>query len=126
MGAIGLRDPAQGWRFVGPNVLRAPALNVRARLFLFVLRWLVGKSNNAGTERLCFDKFQGRVAPVLEEAFTASQHNRIDQEPILINEIVWHQRADKRVTAVNHDILTGLLLQFGDFFSDTLRAFNQR
>ena len=40
----------------------------------------------------------------------------MDHEPVLIDEIVLHQRPQELWTADDQDVLAGLLLQFGYFF----------
>ena len=42
----------------------------------------------------------------------------MDPDPILIDEIVFHQRVHEIAAAVDQDVLTGLLLQLGDFLRD--------
>ena len=79
---------------------------------------LVAQQNDPGTERLCLHKFQSRLASVFEEALSAPQNNRIDQEMIFIDEVMLHQRVYKIATAEDQDALTGLLLQLGYFFRD--------
>ncbi len=57
---------------------------------------LVTQCNNARAERFCVYKFQGRVAPIFKETLPFSQNNRIDQEVVFINEVVFYQCVDKR------------------------------
>jgi hypothetical protein len=51
-----------------------------------------------------------------KQPLSAPQDNRIDQQPVLIDQVMLHQRLDKRSAAGDHDVLTGLLLQLGHFF----------
>ncbi len=43
-----------------------------------LLAWLVEKSDDSRTKRLCFYEFQGRISPVSKETLSASQNYRID------------------------------------------------
>src|SRR5262245_37350647 len=96
----------------------AQPLNVRARPCLGRLRWLVDERNDARTERLCVYKSQRRRAPLAKQTLSVPQPNRIDQQPIFIDQVMLHQRADKLATAVDQEVLVGLLLQLGDLFGD--------
>ena len=55
---IGISDHDEGWRVVGSNVRRPPALERQGKAFLLLLRWLVGKDHDARTGRLGTYKFQ--------------------------------------------------------------------
>lgn len=78
---------------------------------------MVGKDNNARTECLCIYQFQNLLlTPVSEETLSAPQDNRVNHEPVLVDEVMLHQRADKVSTASEQDILTRLLLEPGEFF----------
>ena len=48
----------------------------------------------------------------------------MNQEPILINEVGFNERIDKRRTPLDLDLLTELLIQLGDFLHDIF--FNNR
>src|SRR6266511_1942727 len=77
-----------------------------------------------GDEGLRLYKSPGRGAPLSKQTLSAPQHNRIHQEVELIDQVVLHQGADKLATAVDQQVLTGLLLQLGDLFCDV--AFQRR
>ncbi len=78
---------------------------------------LVGKDNNARTEHLCIYQLQNPLlAPVSEETLSAPQDNGVNHEPVLVDEVMLHQRADKVSTASDQDILARLLLEPGVFF----------
>jgi len=40
----------------------------------------------------------------------------VDHEPVLVDQVVLHQRVYQHATASNQNVLTGLLLQPGYFF----------
>jgi hypothetical protein len=42
----------------------------------------------------------------------------MNEEPIFIDEVGWHERFDKGSAAVYEDVLAGFLFQLGDFFDD--------
>ncbi len=81
---------------------------------------LVDERRNAGAKPFCLHEFQGCISPVPEQTLSASQNNGKDQQVVLIDEVVLHQRLHKFSAAKDHDILTGLLLQLGDFVRDIL------
>jgi hypothetical protein len=78
---------------------------------------LVGKDNNGRTS-FFYESQSGRGGPVFEETPTVPQDERIDHEPVLVDEVVPHLRVHKFATAVDQDVLTGLLLQPKDFLRD--------
>ena len=79
---------------------------------------LVGEPNGACRVRLGGDQSQRRSACVLKEPLALAQDQRTDDERILIDEVMVHERADKVATTQDHYVLTKLLLELGHFFGD--------
>src|SRR5215217_1963412 len=80
---------------------------------------MISENDDSRTERLRIDELQRRlVDPDPEETFPASYNNRKDHEPVLVDEVVLHQRVHKIAAAEDQDVLTGLLLQPGHFLRD--------
>ncbi len=83
------------------NSLPLPQLTHVAVLFLvgsllipsLLPWWLVSKNNDAGTERLHTYKSQNlSIDPLCEQPLSAAQDNRMNHEPVPIDEIMLHQR----------------------------------
>src|SRR5258708_30369253 len=81
----------------------------------FTIR-LVGKHDNTRTECLGIHKSQGCFAAILEKSLADTQNYRKDHQPILVNQIMLPQRMDQIGAATEQNVLTGLLLEPGDFF----------
>src|SRR6266487_3224713 len=79
---------------------------------------LVGEPNGACRVRLGGDQSQRRSACVLKEPLALAQDQRTDDERILIDEVMVHERADKVTTTQDRYVLTKLLLELGHFFGD--------
>src|SRR5256885_16816865 len=86
--------------------------------FGFISSGLVGEPNGACRVRLGGDQSQRRSACVLKELLALAQDQRTDDERILIDEVMVHERVDKVATTQDHYVLTKLLLEFGHFFGD--------
>ena len=54
----------------------------------------------------------------LKRTLGFAQHHRVDKQSIAINKIMVHKHVHQRTAAVNHNVLTVLLLECGDFFHD--------
>src|SRR3989442_7194254 len=81
--------------------------------------WLEGKNNDAESERLCLDKFQGfLLAPVSEDTLSAPQNDRKDHEPIFIDEVQLCQHVHQLATPENQQVLTDLVLESGHRFRE--------
>ena len=52
---------------------------------------LVAEQNDSRTERLCLHEFEGCFIGIVEEPFSVSQNDRVDKEPILVDQIMLHQ-----------------------------------
>jgi hypothetical protein len=55
---------------------------------------------------------------MLKQTLPAPQNNGVNHEPILINQVMLHQRLDKITTAKDQNVLTRLLLQLGYFLGN--------
>jgi hypothetical protein len=85
----------------------------------FAYRRPVGEDNDARTQRLRICEPQNfRIAFVLEEPFSAAYDDGKDHEPILVDQVVLHQRVHEIAAAEDQDVLAGLLLELGHFFGD--------
>src|SRR5581483_11214460 len=62
---------------------------------------LVGKYNHACAESLRLSKCEGSVLCILKESHPIADHNRMDHEPVLINEIVFHERANHMASSTH-------------------------
>lgn len=60
---------------------------------------------------------------ILEEAPPLREQDWVNQDAILVNEVVFQQAVHEVVAAIQHQILTGLLLELGDALRDI--AFDQ-
>src|SRR5206468_6061620 len=60
---------------------------------------------------------------VLEEAPPLPEQDWLNQDPILVNEVVFQQAVHEVVAAIHDQVLTGLLLELGDALRDI--AFDQ-
>src|SRR5260370_420833 len=75
---------------------------------------LVGRDHDPGGRRLGVDEPEsGECTAVGEEAAPRSQNQRVDQEHVLVDEVVPHQRLDQLSAAHYHEILARLLLEPG-------------
>src|SRR5438034_5762580 len=82
---------------------------------------LVGEEEDAVAEDLGLRELQRRLSgPVLEQALAGAHHDRVDQEPELVEEALTQQRTDKRGAPEDGDVLPGLLLELGDLYHDVL------
>src|SRR5438093_3524034 len=82
---------------------------------------LVGEEEDAVAEDLGLRELQRRLSgPVLEQALAGAHHDRVDQEPELVEEALTQQRTDKRGAPEDGDVLPGLLLELGDLSHDVL------
>src|ERR1700676_4440208 len=75
---------------------------------------LVGRNHDAsGRRRGCDEPKSGCFTAVGEEATPRSQHQRVNQEYVLVDEVVPHQRLDQLSAAHHQEILAWLLLERG-------------
>ena len=79
---------------------------------------LVGEPNGTGRVRLGGDQSQRRSACFLKEPLALAQDQGTDDEHVLIDEVLMHERADKIATAQDRYGPTELLLELGHFFGD--------
>src|SRR6266536_6449778 len=59
-----------------------------------------------------------RERVVAEKPLARPQDDGVDDEPVLVNEIVLHQRRQQLAAAVDENVPTRLLLQFCDFLRE--------
>src|SRR3989441_8870228 len=82
---------------------------------------LIGEEENTVAEGLGLRELQRRLSgPVFEQAFSGAYHDRVEQEPELVEEALTQQRSDKRGAPKDGDVLPGLLLELGDLSHDVL------
>ena len=77
---------------------------LRSSLLLFTPRfcWLVRQRNDASTQCPCLYESEFLLlAAFSEETLSLPHHNRMDQQPILIDEIMLHEQIDKIAATVN-------------------------
>src|SRR6266487_1121185 len=79
---------------------------------------LIVKEHNPRRKRPRFDQFQVRPVPISKEPLPAPQHHRVDQQPVVIDQIMLPQRLDKLTAAADQNVLAGLLFQLRDLFRD--------
>src|SRR5712691_8957774 len=78
------------------------------------MRDCVGRDHDAGGCRLSADEPEsGECTAVGEEATPRSQNQRVNQEYVLVDEVVPHQRLDQLSAAHHQEILAWLLLERG-------------
>src|SRR5258708_3060445 len=95
---------------------------MKSRQTVLVLDWLVGEDHDDRSERSGLNQFERLLlAPLTEETLPAAQGYRIDHESIFVDESPRVKRVDQLAAAENQDILTGLLLQPGQFFRQITR-----
>src|SRR6266540_669406 len=128
--------PAPGGRVPRPDAVLAgvrhhPALARRrcrrqgrdlvARRLLASLR-LVGLDDDAvRADRLRLHQAQGgRLASLLEQALPTAQDDGEDHQPVLVDQVVLHQRADELGAAGHQDVAAVPLLEPGDLVDDVV------
>jgi hypothetical protein len=73
---------------------------------------VVDVGNDAPAGGLRVDQFQGgRRGPVGEEAPAAAQDDRVDEQAVLIDQVVLHERPEQGCAAVDLEFVAGLRLQ---------------
>src|SRR5262249_27686046 len=82
------------------------------RRSLYVSHGLIDEEGDAVIEGLGADKAHGLlVAGLAEETLAVPEHDRVDLQPQLVDEVVLHQRAQELEAAGDDDIPAELLLQ---------------
>src|SRR5256885_8533877 len=82
---------------------------------------LIGEEENTVAEDLGLRELQRCLSsPVLEQAFSGAYHDRVEQEPELVEEALAQQRPDKCGAPKDGNVLPGLLLELGDLSHDIL------
>src|SRR6266536_1837698 len=80
---------------------------------------LADEHRDAGAGCLgALERQRALVVAVSEEALSGSEDERVDHEPVLIDQLVRHQRVHERAAAVDEDVVAGLLLQVGGRVDD--------
>src|SRR6266536_2056960 len=80
-----------------------------ARVSLCVL---IGERNDALLCRSTVGKRQaGPIAPIFEEAFPPTEEDWMEHEPKFVDQLVLHECLDEFSTAIDQDVLPGLLLE---------------
>src|SRR3989475_7659726 len=75
----------------------------------------VDQLDDAFAESRRLDELQASLASFVEEALSATQDKRVDEQPEFVDQVVRQQRTYQAWTAVNHDVLPQLLFQLRDF-----------
>jgi hypothetical protein len=72
----------------------------------------VGEEGDAVTDGPGADEAHGfLVAGLAEEALAGPEHDRVDHQPELVDEVVLYQRAPEKEAGVDDDVPVQLLLQ---------------
>ena len=79
---------------------------------------MIGEPDGARRVPLGCDELQLRSACVLKEPLALAKHERADEEIVLIDKAMLHERADKVATSQDRYGSTKLLFQSGHFFGD--------
>src|SRR3954451_6108747 len=80
---------------------------------------LVGEKGEAATDRLRIDEAHGLlVAGLAEEALAGPEHDREDDQPQLVDQVVRDQRAPELVAGRDDDLSVQLLLELRDLGHD--------
>src|SRR6266536_1381236 len=88
---------------------------------------LADEHRDAGAGCLgALERQRALVVAVSEEALSGSEDERVDHEPVLIDQLVRHQRVHERAAAVDEDVVAGLLLQVGDRVDDVAAEAERR
>src|SRR5437870_2564136 len=74
----------------------------------------VHELDDAFAERRGLDELQARLACFVEEALSATQDKRVDEQPEFVDQAGRQQRPYQAGTAVDHDALSRLLFQLRD------------
>src|SRR5919112_3464033 len=83
------------------------------------LRRLIGEIENARAEGLRVEELQRLlIAPFLKQTLSAPHDYGMEHAPEFVEEVLFKQRADQGRAAGDRDVLTRLLLEFGDLFGD--------
>src|SRR5207249_2080633 len=75
----------------------------------------VHELDDAFAERRGLDELQARLACFVEEALSATQDKRVDEQPEFVDQAGRQQRSYQAGTAVDHDALSRLPFQLRDF-----------
>src|SRR5918996_2657975 len=80
---------------------------------------LVRENGHPGWNHGGVDEIEGHsLHAVLEEAPPLPEHDWVDPESILVNEVVFQQAVHEVVAAIHDQVLTRLLLELGDSLRD--------
>ena len=78
-------------------------------------RGSIGEDDYARFQWLRLGQLQRlEIVVVAEESLTATDHNGIDLESVLVNEIELHQRPHELTAAENQEVLAWLFLELPD------------
>src|SRR5258708_14044322 len=120
------RPPCQAWLRNGLVRQRKPLINPffsdRYRNFVASTQPqlgapddLVGEEGEAVTDGLSVDEARRfLVAGLAEEALAGSEHDREDEQPQLVDQVVLHQREPELIAGVDEDFPVQLLLELRD------------
>src|SRR4051795_1826209 len=80
---------------------------------------LVGEKGEAATDRLRIDEAHGLlVAGLAEEALAGPEHDREDDQPHLVDQVMLDERAPELIAGRDDDLSVQLLLQLRDLLHD--------
>jgi hypothetical protein len=97
------------------NLPRSLAGEARSRL---VPRRLVGGDHHAGGRCDAVGKPQRHVHALWEQPSSGAEHQRVDHQHVLVDQVGSHQRADQHATAHDRQNAAGLRLERADCVSD--------
>src|SRR5262245_3228468 len=100
------------------SISRCPAVNTSTRASR---RWFVGERDQPARRRDGVDEAQrARRGAFAEQALAGAEHDRMNHEPVLVDELMPDQRRCKSRRADDNEVLPWLLLQAGDLGGDVV------
>ena len=84
-----------------------------------VADWLVGEEDQAVTDGAGVDEAHVfRAAGLAEESFASTEHERVDHQPQLVDEVVLYQRVHELKAGIDDDVPVNLSAQRRDLIYD--------
>src|SRR6266567_5517008 len=81
-------------------------------------RWLVAQDDHAGVERRGVREFERLADGVIEEPLAFPDHDRIDPDPDVVDEVMVKQRVYEPPAAVDEQVASGPLLEAAHLLDD--------
>src|SRR6266571_4015931 len=102
-----------------PLLACSPAASTSPPLCPYHAYWLVVNDCHTSAGRVRAEQPQVfLVAAVTEEGLACAEHDGMDHEPELVDEVVLHQQSYQRAAAVDQEVPTRVKLEFRDLFSN--------